>query len=180
MRTVRLIWALAVLALAVGCSSVSVKHDYDPGASFAAYKTYSWLPVPTNGASNVKAALERNTLLDKRIRESVNQQLAAKDYAAEDGNPDFMVVYHVGAQDRIDVTNWGYGYRGWYGAGRVDVQQYVEGTLILDVIDAKTKQLVWRGSVTGAVDPDATPEKRAQRMNEAIAKMLADFPPPAK
>lgn len=187
MKTTSLILTLGVLALVLGCSSVTIKHDYDKDANFAAYKTYAWLAVPTDAVGSVKSALERNSLLDKRIKESVDKQLAAKGYTTDANNPDFVMLYHTGAEDKINVTDWGYGYGAGYGYGRygyggggVDVQQYKEGTLILDVIDAKAKQLVWRGFATAALDPGAPMEKRERKLNDVITKVMVKFPPPAK
>ena len=140
-------------------------------------------PFPPDAAGSVKSALERNSLLDKRIKESVNSQLAAKGYTQEATNPDFLTLYHTGAEDKVNVTDYGYGYGrygGWYGGGGVDVYQYKEGTLILDVIDAKSKQLVRRGFAQGTIDPDAPTEKREKRLNEAVSRMLANFPPTGK
>ena len=57
------------------------------------------------------------------------------------------------------------------------MNQYTEGTLILDFIDSKSKSLVWRGVAKGAVDPSLTPEKRTKRINEGAAKLMAQFPP---
>ncbi len=171
-------FALCLLALVMGCSDITVKHDYDKDAPFAALKTFDWLPMPTMAAGSVKAAMERNSLLDNRIKTAVNNQLAAKGYTQSAGNPDFLLMYHTGAQDKVDVTNWGYGYgRPYWGASHVDVYQYTQGTLILDIIDAKTKQLIWRGYAEGTIDPNASTEKREKRLNEAVTKILAKFPP---
>jgi hypothetical protein len=175
---------LAAIMLAVlGCApSITVKQDYDKEANFAALKTFAWLPMPVDPAAGVKSAMERNSLLDKRIKQSVDAQLAAKGYQVDVNNPDFVVTYHTGAEDKVNVTDWGYGY-GRYGAwhgGGVDVYQYTEGTLILDVIDWKSKQLVWRGFAQGTIDPDAPSEKREQKLNEAVTRMLANFPPTGK
>ena len=183
MKTATLILTIGILALVLGCSSVTIKHDYDKDANFAAYKTYGWLAVPTDAVGSVKAAIERNSLLDKRIKESVNRQMAAKGYTQDANNPDFVMLYHTGAEDKINVTDWGYGYGpygygGWYGGGGVDVTQYREGTLILDVIDTKAKQLVWRGFATAALNPDAPMEKRERKLDEVITQVLAKFPPP--
>ena len=185
MKTLTTFITVAVVLMAVGCSSVTIKHDYDKDANFAAYKTYAWMAAPTDAVGSVKAALERNSLLDKRIKQSVNGQLETKGYTVDTNNPDFVLLYHTGAEDKINVTDWGYGYGpygyggGWYGGGGgVDVHQYKEGTLIIDVIDAKAKQLVWRGYATAALDPGAPMEKRERRLNEVIAKILVKFPPP--
>ncbi len=119
--------------------------------------------------------------MDKRIKESADRQLTAKGYTTDANNPDFLVLYHIGAEDKINVTDWGYGYGrygGRYGRG-VDVYQYKEGTLILDVIEAKSKQLVWRGFATGTIDPNASIETRKKKLDEVITKILAKFPPTA-
>jgi hypothetical protein len=171
-----LTFALAV----VGCApSISVKEDYDREADFTAFHKYDWIHVPTDAAGSVQAALARNSLLDKRIKASVNGELAKKGYAQNAENPDFFVMYHTGTESKVDVTDWGYGYGygGYWGGGGVDVYQYTEGTLLLDIIDAKSKQLVWRGMAQGTIDPDAPAERREQRLNEAVTRMLATFPP---
>lgn len=176
-----LIFAFAFLAMSCA-PSVSVKYDYDKETDFASLKTFDWLPVPTTAVGSVKAAVERNSLLDKRVKTAVNEQLVAKGLTQNAGNPDVLVTYHVGVDDKINVTDWGYGYAGYgryYGMGpsTVDVYQYKEGTLLIDIIDAKSKQLIWRGAGTGTVDPEAPAEKREQRLNNAIARIMANFPP---
>lgn len=174
---------LGLIVLSMGCApSVTVKLDYDKEANFAALKTFAWLPIPVNPAAGVKEALERNSLMDKRIRRAVEAQLTAKGYHVNVNNPDFMMTYHIGVEDKIAVTDWGYGYgwRGWGGPSRVDVYQYQQGTLILDVIDSRSKQLIWRSFAQGAIDPYAPTEKREQRLNDVVGRMLANFPPTGK
>jgi hypothetical protein len=118
----------------------------------------------------------------QRVGAAVEAGLKAKGYLQAEGAPDFLVATYVGRQSRIQVTDWGYGYgpRGaWYGGG-VDVYQYEQGSLVLDIVDARTKKLVWRGTATAIIDPGASPEERTKRINEAVAKMLEDFPPRKK
>lgn len=180
MRATLLFLTLSMLALAIGCSPVNVKHDYDSEANFAALKTYGWMTAPSNSNGNAQSALQHNSLLDKRIKQSTDRQLAAKGYTKNE-NPDFLVAYHVGAQNKINVTDWGYGY-GPYGrrfGGNVDVRQYKEGTLVLDIIDARTKELVWRGIGSATIDPNTSAEKRTQKLDKAISQILAKFPPMA-
>jgi hypothetical protein len=167
------------MALLSACgSSVSVNHDYDNQADFAALKSFAWVNVPTTAVGDVRSAQERNSLLDKRIKSAVGNELTAKGYLMNESAPDFLLLYHTGAEDKINVTDWGYGYPGpyWYGRN-VSVYQYTQGTLIVDIIDAKTKQLIWRGTAEGTIDPDASTEKREARLNEAVAKLMANFPP---
>jgi Domain of unknown function (DUF4136) len=176
----RLLFGLGLAAVAAACSSVEVHNDFDVDANFAAYHTYAWITQPANATGNAQAAQERNTLLDKRIRNAVDAQMAAKGFHAEASAPDLLVVYHTGLADKVSVTDWGYTYAGsyWGWAGRdIDVSTYTEGTLIVDLVDAASKELVWRGSATGTVDPSASPEKREQRLNDAVARMFSNYPP---
>ena len=179
----RLVYTFVVLTFAVatiGCSSYTVNHDWDRDADFAAYATYGWMPAATGTSGDARAAVERNSLLDKRIRSAVNSALNAKGMRQQDDDPDLVVVYHTGVEDKITVTDWGYRYSydyyGW-GGRDIDVQNYQEGTLIIDLIDTKTMELVWRGSVTGTIDQTAKPEKREKRLKEAIGKVMASYPP---
>lgn len=162
---------LLPLALLFACSSVSTNFDYDMSYDFSKLKSYRW--------ADIASRAEANPLVVQRVGAAVEGQLKAKGYQPAEGQPDFLVMSHVGRQSRIQVTDWGWGYgprAAWYGGG-VDVYQYEEGTLVVDIADAKTKQLVWRGSATSILDPDATPEERTERINEAVAKMFEDFPP---
>lgn len=183
MRSLIGVLMLGLVVLATGCApSVTVKLDYDNEADFASLKTFAWLPMPVNPGGSIKEALERNSLIDKRIRRAVEAQLGAKGYQVNINNPDFLVTYHIGVEDKITVTDWGYGYgwRGWGTPSRVDVYQYQQGTLILDVIDSQSKQLMWRSFAQGAIDPYSPSEKREQRLNEVMARMLTNFPPTKK
>jgi hypothetical protein len=169
---------VALIALA-GCgSSVSVTTDYDKEADFGKLKSFAWMAVPNTAVGDVKAAMERNSLLDKRIKQYVGKELETKGYEMNEAAPDFVMMYHVGIDDKVNVTDWGYGYPSPYWGGRnVSVYQYTQGTLILDIIDPVAKQLIWRGEAQGTVDANATPEDREYRLGNAIAKLLESFPP---
>ena len=95
-----------------------------------------------------------------------------------------VIVFHTGIQDKVQVTDWGYGYgpyRGWYGGGGVNTYQYQQGTLIIDFVDAESKQLVWRGTAEGVVGEGKTdPEKAQKKIDEIVGKMLKDYPPKSK
>ena len=162
------------LVLLFACSSVSTNYDYDTSYDFAKLKTYRWADIPSQA--------DANPLVVQRVGAAVEAQLKAKGCAQADGAPDFLVATYVGRRTRIQVTDWGYGYgphARWYGGG-LDVYEYEEGTLIVDIVDARSKQLVWRGTATRIIDPEITPEERTERINEAVAKVFEDFPPPRK
>ena len=93
------------------------------------------------------------------------------------------MTYYVDLESKIDVQtihrSYGYGYRGRggvYGTETV-VTEYEEGTLLIDIIDASGNGLLWRGSGSTRLSGSATPEKRKERVNTAVAKILEQFPP---
>jgi hypothetical protein len=163
----RLIAPAALTALAA-CSSLDTSFDYDTQYDFAPLKTYSWLE-------------ERDsTLVTKRVRAAVDEELARRGYRAAESAPDFLVATHVSTQEKVQVTDWGYTCSpryGWYGGSHLDVWQYQEGTLLLDVVDPKSRQLVWRGSASRVVESSWTPEEREKVTREAVAALLERFPP---
>jgi len=183
MKLINTLFAFLFLTLIASCSSSSkVKYDYDPEVNFVSLKTFDWMKQPASSGGGVKAALARNTLLDKRIKNAVNRQLTAKGLKQDSSNPDFVIAYHVGVEDKVDVRDWGYTYaiRGRYWGVRtrgVEVHQYKEGTLILDFVDAKTMELLWRAAGSGAAKENPTPKEVEKSINKAIAKFLENFPP---
>jgi hypothetical protein len=178
----KLITGLIGLILLAGCSSYDIKYDYDMDSNFSAFHTYKWIPrTVTNANGSAAVAQQNNTLLEKRIHSAVDTQMAAKGFTLTEDNPDVFAVYYVGLKDKIDVTDWGYTYSGSYwggGLGRnVDVYQYTEGTLIVDLVNASDKQLAWRGSATGVVEPGSPPEKVEARINDVVARIFQNYPP---
>jgi hypothetical protein len=173
----------AALALAVAlaaCSSVKVQTEYDKKANFNGYRTYAWIPQEP-GPEQAKAAR------DPRVREAVirgiETGLAAKGLTRTDldKSPDLLVAVHGWAVNRIDVQAYGYAYRpGPYAyyptlpaATVVDVREYRDGTLLIDLIDSATRHMVWRGTATDTFSPGA----EAKTVSNAIDKTLAEYPP---
>lgn len=182
--SVRILAAVAACVLLAGCSQYDINYDYDVDSNFSAYRTYSWIPQTINeGGTSASTAVQSNTLLDKRITSAVDTAMKAKGFTVDDQNPEILVVYHTGMQDKVDVTDWGYTYSGsyWGWAGNdVDVYNYTQGTLLIDLVDAKTKQLVWRGSATGVVEPGNSPEKIQENIDNVVTQIFANYPPKAK
>jgi hypothetical protein len=181
------------LALSAGCaSSVKVSSDYDPGVDFTSLKTWSWVedePRAEGGASGAG-----NQLLTNRVTSAVERTLTTRGYRQAQGNPDFRVAFTFGAQEKLDVSStpttgayYGGGYRGrrggmytGWGGSTVDVKQYTEGTLIIDILQPRGEHLVWRGTGTTRLRDEKDPEKRIQKVNDAVDKILAQFPPKKK
>jgi len=174
---------LIAILLALGCSSMSVNHDWDRDADFGKYKTYAWAAQPETKPRNAQEAQQRNDLLDKRIRNAVDDELKAKGFTENQASADVLVVYHLGTQDKINVTDWGYRYSydywGW-GGRDIDVYQYTQGTLVVDLIDASTKELVWRGSATKTIESNPSPDKVEKNVRNAVSAIFAQYPPHTK
>jgi len=162
-----------VLAALVGCSPISVKTDYDHEVDFAKYKSFKWMPHSEKGG---RGTVRENSLLDKRIRQAVERELAAKGYEMiETGRADVFLAYHVGVRQRVDVSTVPYGYwRGRFHGRAAYVDRYKEGTLIIDFVDPELKQLVWRGAATGVI---GSMEESEEHINESVAKIFEKYPP---
>ncbi len=171
MKVMKAISGIALIVGFVGCSSSHVASDYDREVDFASLKTFGWM-----SRTEESAALVRNTLLEKRIRNAVDQVLTSEGYQQETiGNPDFLIAYHTGVADKIDITSYGYGYwPRYYGHGSFDLLQYKEGTVVLDIIEPESNQLVWRGWYVGAI---ADREISEEKIYTAVKHILEEFPP---
>jgi Domain of unknown function (DUF4136) len=177
-RSSRLI-LLCVVLLSLGCSSVSVSTDFDDKIDFKKFSTYDWLASPETPSQAIQKELTSNTLVEARVKRAVDAQLPAKGLRKTTQNPDVLVAFHTGVEDKVDVQSWGYGYGwGWrYGGGGITTINYQEGTLILDFIDPATNQLMWRGVAKKVLSKNTTPEKSEKGINEAVQKILEKYPP---
>lgn len=162
---------MTVCVALAACSTMRSNIDYDPSYDFTKAKTYNWIPNPQIAQSN--------ELFDKHFRKVMDEKMAAKGYSVNETNPDFMIAYHGDVQSKVDVTNWGYRYPGWYGG--VEVYQYDEGTLIVDFVDSGSKNLIYRATISAEMDRGSSDfERRQKRINEAVDKILKSFPPTQK
>ena len=171
------IWLL--LPFLLSCSSVSVSSDYDQATKFDKLQTYAWM----TGSEEKPGGRPTNTIAMARFHTAIERELDKKGYRKTTERPDFLVAYHTSIDEKTlvhSVPNYGPG-PGFYhaGVGYQDVYQtqYEEGTLIIDIVDPRTKNLLWRGIAKAAVDSLDDPEKKTQQTNEAVQKILEKFPP---
>lgn len=178
-RASELLSLVIALATLSACAAVSVETDYDPEADFAALQTYLWMePWPTGDPR-----LD-NDLLRQRVRRAVDEQLVAKGFRqllGQQAEPDFHVIEHYLIEQRVDVDTIVRPY-GYYGYRRLPIEetyahQYELGSVILDVVDARSSRLLWRGTAQARVHENVTPEERTERIRSVVEKILADFPP---
>lgn len=174
-RTLALL--VGVVLAAAGCSTLSISTDYDKAADFSSYRTFTW-----KDTGELK-----DSLWTKRIEGVFSDALAAKGLKKVDSGGDLWVAAHprLSKETQINTynTGWGYGY-GWYGYGGMGmatttVTEIPVGTLMIDLVDAKKKELVWRGvaSDTLNTDPNRTAEDREKKLREVAAQMFANYPP---
>jgi len=171
--------AVAALLFAAGCSAASgvrIQADRNPAADFSRYARYAWATAPIGGGE--WPARNDRTAFDWKVRSLVDEQLAQRGYGR--GVPeqaDVLVDYRVSTEDReVADTFTDYArYRsagGSAGLGEAYIKGYQEGTLIVEVLDARTRKLVWYGSATAVVNP----ELREKRLPDAIRRMFERFP----
>ena len=169
---------IAALVLApVVLLGQKTSFDYDKTANFAAFKTYALKDGTKVG----------NPLIDNRIVAAIESELAAKGLTASADKPDVTVIYHVAFDKKQDITAFStgggpYGYRwgGGWGTTDVRVNEILVGTLVVDVADANKNEVVWRGMGVKEVDVQAKADKRDKNINNAVKKILKDFPPKVK
>ena len=174
--------AAAFLAVAIGCSSMKVNHDWDRQADFSSYKTYAWHDSDTN----VK---DTDPLAHERFISAIDGQLTAQGFQKVGSNPDVFVTYHSEENEQLSLDTtymgggWGYGPGwGWGGGGMggmgsstTTVRKYNVATVVLDLWDAEQKRLVWRGTVSDTMSDN--PQKNSSKINTAAEKLFKDYPP---
>jgi len=188
-RITPLLLALVVAA----CSGISDNTNYDPSATarLEGYRTYAWLPQPTGKDERVY-----NPIVGARVEQTVDRYLLARGYQKVDAsaNPDFLIGWHGAIHNALKAetvdTYYGYPWGGpfvdpFYAGGAVTLpetylREYEEGSLILDVVDPVSKQLVWRGTAQAELSENASAEKQQKRLDKAVAKLLERFPPKPK
>jgi hypothetical protein len=160
------------------CNSVKVVADYDSKADFNSYKTFAFYKPGID-----KAAI--SDLDKKRVLRAIESELLAKGFMKSE-NPDMLVSFFTKSRERVNVNQnnnagfgWGFGWNPWMMNGmnnNINVSQFTEGTLFVDFIDAKKKELVWQGIGTGALKIDNRENKDA-RIKEFVKEIISKFPP---
>lgn len=171
-----------VTILAACASSPAIKSDYDHQADFSRYRTFGYMsPLGTDKAGY-------STLLTERLKDATRGQMEMRGYVYDAANPDLLVNFNGKLQQKTQVSEAPpppmgpyYGYRsgfygGWPGYGWGDtVYQYTEGTLNIDLVDARRKQMVWEGVAVGEVqNPDTATS--SQNIDKAVAGIFAKYP----
>ena len=187
MRIVSLLTIALVFILFSSCSSVRVSQDFDEAVDFTQYRTFGWAEAAQPRSGDIQVD---NQLLDRRIRNAIEQNLLSKGYTrASEKLPDILVAYRLTVTTRLEAdtfrTGAGFGgYRGYYGWGGVGfetrIREYEEGTLVIDIGDARKDNLVWRGTGSRRVTRQPDPQETTRIVNQTVAEILKQYPPQKK
>jgi hypothetical protein len=179
-RAFGLVIALALVAAPAAAQKVYV--DYDRSADIESYKTFAWGETPEASLS------DNNPLMHSRIKNGIEYYLVKGGLTEDVDNPDLYVTYHGEATEKVSymTTTVGYGGYGgygygpgwgwdpyWGGVGGMSTTTPIvheAGTLIIDIWDARTNNIVWRGTMTGTI-PD-NPQKGAKKVDKGIEKIV--------
>jgi Domain of unknown function (DUF4136) len=175
MNVQRTIFASAGIVLLFATASVAqqVKTDYDRSADFSKYKTYSWEKVQT-----------QDPLWVGRIKEAVNAALAAKGLTPVESGGDVAIVAIEMTKNQQSLNTFydgfggGWRWGGGFGNATTTVDNYKVGTLVVDLFDAHTKTVIWRGSSSDTLSDKS--DKNIKNLDKGVQKMFDHFPPGEK
>jgi hypothetical protein len=174
---------LALLLAACAGIEVNTQHDARAAQSVGGYRTYAWMPRAKAGETPEK---------DSSVEKSVDAYLTSRGYqrVEPDATPDFLLRWNSSINFQGALVPGANpnpprdpSYRGRYMdpyptmQRRPIMQEYSKGVLDLDIMDARSKQLVWRGTAQGEMGREPSAEKVNAWLGEAVPKLLADFPP---
>lgn len=170
MKTLKLLSVVGIFFL-ISCSSVRVNVDYDKKANFSAYKSYAYFKSGIDKA-------EISDLDKKRILYAIDDAMATKGFTKSE-SPDVLISIFTKEREVIDVyQNYGWGWGPSWGMGYSRTTTTPEGTLFIDIFDAKTKELVWQGQGTGYLTTNT--DKKEERIKEFVSRILEQYPPSIK
>jgi len=187
MKVIKLVSLVFVFLIVSSCSSVKVVADYDSTTDFSNYKTFAFYKKGIDKA-------EISDLDKRRILKAVEAQLMAKGFTKSE-NPDILVNIFTKARRKVDVYNNSYGYGGYgyggYGYGGyhgwypwyygpnygVQISEYTEGTLFIDLIDSEKKELIWQGIGSGGLSTSGNVSKKEDRVKEFVIEIMEQYPP---
>jgi hypothetical protein len=169
---------LAIAAVPAIAAAQKTTYDFDKTADFSQFKSYAMNDGTPSG----------QPLIDKRIVAAIERQLAAKGLVRNDAAPDVFVLFHVAFDEQKDISSYssgpmyggyGWGWGGGWGTTTTDVRvrEILVGTLAIDMVDARKKEIAWRGLGTKEIDTNAKPEKRDSNITKAVEKIFRNYPP---
>lgn len=151
-----------------------VRSNYMPGTDFSKYHNYKWVMV--------EGSEQPNQIVDAQIKQAVDSQLSTKGLTKVDSDQaNLFVAYQIAVNQEKQWNAYGTGGIRFGGGMGTATQSTINiGTLVLDMYDPATKQLVWTGSATKTMDPSSNQEKNQKNLDKSMQKLLKNFPPKQK
>jgi hypothetical protein len=156
---------------------MSVGSHMERGLDIARYRTYDWGPADALPTGDPR--LDKDPFFQDHVQGAVERQLAARGLAqATSGAPELLIHYHASITRRIDVSRVDRQYGYCYGDDCTPpVVEYEAGTLVIDIVDARTNKVIWRGwAQDGVGDMLDDRDAMARKIDEAVSRMLAKLP----
>jgi hypothetical protein len=172
MKTIRVMAVLGMLVglLAMSAQAQSVQTDFDKSFRLSNLKTFSFVDQ-RRGPTDPLAA---DSLNDNRIRTAMESQLIGNGFRMETEKTDFVIAYYVTTKNKLSVQDYGYGPPRWFGSRDIRVNQYSEGTLMVDFIDARTNQVIWRGRASGTLELKGVDKKIGKSVEKLVKQFVKD------
>jgi hypothetical protein len=158
--------------------NIEVRTVASPGVSFAGRTTFRILSPRYQGTTPLAAndPMVENSITYQALRDEIRRAFEAKGYRYSPQRASLDVAYYATTQPVVDFRTWNYGYT-WSGIPltSTEVVQYEQGSVIVDVIDPTTHQLLWRGQAAAPVNRD--PNEYIETLRKAVRAVVDRFPP---
>ncbi|MEM1401768.1 MAG: DUF4136 domain-containing protein [Pseudomonadota bacterium] len=176
-----------LVTLLAACSSNPPVIDYDSSIDFSGYKSYAF--ISEHPLMRAPGSPPGSPLLEGKLIRATDMVLQAKGMTKVDDpeGADFAIGFTVGSRDKIRVNSypepyrpyygtWGWGGPYYAGSNNVDVQQYTEGTLAIDIYDVNEHKPAWHGTATKRIT-DSMRRNPDESVNGFVTEILSGFPP---
>lgn len=179
MKAIKFLPVLLLLLVLASCSAVRVNADFDKNVNFAPYKTYAFYKSGIDKA-------EISDLDKKRILRSIDEEMTAKGFTKSE-TPDLLINIFTKEREQVNVNQfnsgwgygWGFGWNPWmWGGGYNNISTSSEGTLTIDLIDAKKKEMIWQGEGVGYLTQNT--HRKDENIKGFVTKIMSQYPPVLK
>jgi len=173
---------LALLIIVSSCSSVRVASDYDKNANFNSYKTFAFFKTGIDKA-------EISDLDKRRILRAIETEMVAKGFT-KSKDPDLLISIFTKERQEVNLWNngfggfgygWGWGWSPFWGGNfNNNVSTTTQGSLYIDLIDAKKKELIWQGKGSGYLRSASNVDRKIERIRKFVQEIMMEYPPEMK
>jgi len=172
MRIATFLSTASLVLIGTMAAAQNITYDFDRGTDFSRFRSYAWVP-----GTMLNDAINHN-----RVVNAVSAQLAAKGLTRVEvsAQPDVLVAYHATFDSDLRINGFASGwgpYRFGGGSGMAYTEEILTGTLAVDIVNATTKSIVWRGLASKEIDVKADASKRERNISRAAERLFKNYPP---